>query len=428
MIQTLLLATVATLPLLVPRFTDNITPVDLIAVVFLVTALWGLMLRRHALKMPAAGVLLTLLFVSGIATAIGIDPAAGVLSLVTEIYLILLFWTVATVLDGDERRLRIVLSVWTVAALFWAALVVGAHFHLLPHALADTLSAQSSSSRPAGAARNPNLAAGYFLTSVFVLAASPWPRRPPARWLAAAWLVVAIYATGSNGALLALPIGAATLAIGHVRWRIPRERGWTDRGIVVLALGAAVLVASAGLLSAQGVSVNRVASAERGGVFDRNVGRLNDSVATRERIWSSALQAGVSDATIGVGPNAGAALRVNGQPLGKSLHNDYIAFLVERGVVGFALLLTLFVVVLGWCGRLMRRPGPTTRADRRLYGLAAAVVADMVFAATHESFHFRHLWLLFALVWVASRLRRQYDAPLVDVASTTRQERQHALA
>ncbi|MFX3824767.1 hypothetical protein ACJBTM_10565, partial [Streptococcus suis] len=74
--------------------------------------------------------------------------------------------------------------------------------------------------------KNPNLAASYMMTSFFVLLASPWPSRRLARLGAAGFLLLAVYVTGSNGALLGLAVGVAVLAVGACLRgsRTPRQR------------------------------------------------------------------------------------------------------------------------------------------------------------------------------------------------------------
>src|SRR6185295_7819658 len=82
-----------------------------------------------------------------------------------------------------------------------------------------------------------------------------------------------------------------------------------------------------------------------------------------------------------------------------SAHNDYLGMLVERGPLG----------LLGWCSlllamwllvaRLGQAPGPAPLAWLPLHGLVAAVAMH---AFVVELFHFRHLWLAFALVTAAA--------------------------
>jgi len=55
-------------------------------------------------------------------------------------------------------------------------------------------------------------------------------------------------------------------------------------------------------------------------------------------------------------------------------------------------------VLLGWGGRLLVAEGRTQDVMR---GLGPAVVANLVFSLSHETLHFRHVWILFAMVWAA---------------------------
>jgi len=76
-----------------------------------------------------------------------------------------------------------------------------------------------------------------------------------------------------------------------------------------------------------------------------------------------------------------------------------VAFLVERGLLGLLGLLGLCGVLLRWSGRLLQAGG---EGRWRLAGLGGAVIANLTLAASHESFHFRHLWVLFGLVLAAT--------------------------
>ena len=146
--------------------------------------------------------------------------------------------------------------------------------------------------------------------------------------------------------------------------------------------------------------VEAVAAAqrERGGVLGESVGRLDRGVLGRLDIWKRAWDGAGSRVLVGVGPNSASRIPVPPRTLGRELHNDYVAFLIERGVLGLLGLLGLCVVLLRWSGRLLRAGG---EGRWRLAGLGGAVIANLPLAASHESFHFRHVWVLFGLVLAA---------------------------
>jgi hypothetical protein len=405
MIMVLLAATTAALPLLVPRGPGNTAPVDVFAALFVIVVIGqAIISRRRRMVMPAAGPLLLVALISAIAVVFSVAPGTGLLNLLIEAYLVTLLWTAASELRRRPDRMAIVTAVWAVAACFWAFLLVGTQWHLLPGGLQHLLVQSDSSGRAAAAAHNPNLAASYLVTSVFVVLASPWPRSRLVRGAVCAWLMTAVVVSGSNGALLGAIIGGGLL----LALRVNRRSSHVGRTLVGATLAVTAGVAVFAAVAAhptinQGTADKLAQSSGKHGALKDNVGRINNSVSTRVTIWSSALKGGFDNSALGVGVGEAQTIQVGNQTLDKSLHNDVLAFLLERGIVGLAALILLVAVILRWSKALMRA-GPTRINGQvwNLQALAAGVVANLVISLTHESYHFRHVWLLFALVWVAA--------------------------
>jgi O-antigen ligase len=419
----LLAGTIALLPLLVPRGPGQSAPVDAVALLFILVSVGGLLRRGRPLHLPAKGALSVILAASVVATVASLSLPDSLLSLLIEAYLVLLFLCVVNDLAYDRGALRAALTVWTVAALIWAAVFVGFYYHVLPEGLQQLLVENSKGGgyRVAGASKNPNLAASYMMTSFFVLLASPWPRRRPARLGAAGFLLLAVYVTGSNGALFGLIAGVAVLAVAACLRGSRTPRQHLQVVGAVLVVGVAML--TAGLLVVGipqvGVSdVQAVAARERGGVFEGNLDRLDRSVGSRLTIWSNAWKGTGSRVLVGVGPDAAPKIPFATRTLRRGLHNDYLAFLIERGLLGLLGLLALSAIMLRWSGRLLAaRSQEDVRGRWKAAGLAGAVVANLVLATNHESFHFRHVWLLFGLVWAANRLLLEEAAAVQDAES-----------
>ena len=419
----LLSGTIALLPLLVPRGPGQSAPVDAVALLFILFCLGGLLRRGRPLHLPAKGVLGLIVAASVVATAVSLSLSDSLLSLLVEAYLILLFLCVANDLADDRAALRTALTVWTVAALIWAAVFVGFYYQVLPEGLQQLLVENSKGGgyRVSGASKNPNLGASYMMTSFFVLLASPWPRRRLARLGAAGFLLFAVYVTGSNGALFGLIAGVAVLAVAACLRGSRTPRQHLQVVGVATVLGVALLTAGLLLVGIPQVGVSdvrAVAARERGGVMEGNLGRLDRSVSSRLAIWSKAWNGTGSRMLVGVGPGAAPKIPFGARTVGRGLHNDYLAFLVERGLLGLLGLLTFCVIMLRWSGRLLAAlPQEDAGGRWRAAGLAGAVVANLVLATNHESFHFRHVWLLFGLVWAANRLLLEQAAAVQDAES-----------
>jgi O-antigen ligase len=431
----LLCATVVLLPLLAPRGPGNSAPADLFAAGFVLLTLLALLQRGRRLEVPAPFALGVILAGSLLALALGDPSGTGVLTLLVDVYLVLLLVAIVNHLRGDEQAARLVLVVWTAAALAWAALLLCAHYRLLPAGLAEPLQVSVGANRAAGPARNnPNLAGSYLMVSFFVLLASTWPRRRPlpvGRVLAGGLLLLALFATGSLGGLLGLLAGCAALAIGAYL-----RAGRSQREVQALA-GAALLAGSLVLASLVVVGLPRFGLADvgtvseraKGGLLDETIGRAGESLAGRLELWSTALTRAGPRALVGIG--AGEAkdelqistggLTSAGTPEFKSLHNDYLAFAVERGILGLVGLLALYAVML-------RRALALVMAGLwrgvGMGALGAAVVGSAADSVFHEILHFRHVVVLFALVWVASDLVR--PGPDVAAGAPTTVEPTHA--
>ncbi|MGH2819093.1 MAG: hypothetical protein ACRDJ5_00415, partial [Actinomycetota bacterium] len=86
---------------------------------------------------------------------------------------------------------------------------------------------------------------------------------------------------------------------------------------------------------------------------------------------------------------------------------DYLAALIERGVLGFVGVISLFAIAVWWAvqigvDRALVRAGWFSPA------LAGATLVVLVSALSLETLHFRHVWLLFALVAVLCMAGREF--------------------
>jgi hypothetical protein len=132
-----------------------------------------------------------------------------------------------------------------------------------------------------------------------------------------------------------------------------------------------------------------------------SVGREGESGGSRGTLTREALRLWFTGAVVpGVGPgNTETTLRSRQAPYVKEAHDDYLAALLERGVLGELALLLLAVAVAVRLRRICARPtGPARSVVPRPELLAAAVLAIGISALFYEVLHFRHVWALFGLV------------------------------
>jgi O-antigen ligase len=397
----LLLPAVAFLPLLVPHGPSNTAPVDVLLILYLFAATIGWVARGRTMTFPLLAVTAFILVISLIGVGMSQFAGVGRTAVLIDLYLYVFFVAAVNDLRHDRRALGAVLATWAITALVWAALANGITFHFLPDSLARLILSNSRAlNRASATADNPNLAASYFLVSLFVLAASPRPRTRWLRWLAGAWLILAIYSTGSVAGLVGLFTGIGVL-LGSF---LVRRAGSTARQTqVVVALMIVAVAVVSGLIvrtlvsrSVLGDVATISAAQKQGGVFQNSLGRSNRSLNGRLTLWTQGLQetAGRGNELFGVG--AGEAKYTVDY---KSLHNDVLAYLVERGIIALFGLAILYWLVFRQAMRVLGPRGPTG-----LHALGAAVFANFAFSMTHQTLHFRHVWLLLALIWAATSL------------------------
>jgi O-antigen ligase len=231
--------------------------------------------------------------------------------------------------------------------------------------------------RASGTFPNPNIPAHLLASALIVWSQAPFA----AKWRRLIYVIsaVGLLYTASFGSILQLVVGFGYLAIA-------------SRGRSRIRLGAVVGVAMIGLV-ALGVYATLASNSGTG----LNQRRLNRSSSTRLDLWEQGLRS-IPRAPLGIGPGSARSLGVDS--LDKQLHNEPLAFLVERGAMGLAGLLLLWGAL--W---KLGRPGGIARA------LLLAYIVASIF---RDTLHYRHFWLLLALALVTDEIssakRRSVEA------------------
>ena len=96
--------------------------------------------------------------------------------------------------------------------------------------------------------------------------------------------------------------------------------------------------------------------------------------------------------------------------VGIAAHSTYLRALGEEGVLGFTLIVALFLVtlILAWGNVLAGRTTFGISAGL-LLGLWVGLIANSFFI---DTLHWRHLWLVAGLIWVGSTRRAEPTAVL----------------
>jgi O-antigen ligase len=381
------------LPVLVPPGPANTGPVDVLILAALAVLALDSLAYRTQLHLPYT-VPVVLLVLAGGAAGLHRDRVlTSGLALLQDLVLLLWSATVAS-LGRDPVLLRQFLRLWVGAAATWAVVLVVAVNVGLDSVAGITADEGGRASLTFG---DPNRAGCYFATSFLLLRAAGWPARRPVRWCCGAAMLLALAYTGSNAAIVGLLVGVMFGAAVHF-WR---RHGW------VPLIGVTCLVAAplAIVLASLDVSVLQQRASHGGRILANSVARSDKGASDRALLVTENLALYRAHDVVGAGPGGTKALLAAEQaPFVKEAHNDYLAALLERGVLGAVGVVVLWAAVGGRCLRLCARsPDPRLLAVMpRPELLAGAVLGAMTFGWFHEALHFRHVWALLGLVAAAS--------------------------
>jgi len=394
---------VAMLPLLRPSGPGNSSAVDgLIALTIGFTVFWagsaGLKLRLpYALAMAvfvAAGALAALMGPFPVSSAPVARPgrlkrAVGLLALVQDF--VVFAWCAALVnVLRSPRNMQAVLRTWAWAAAAWAALLVVAYRADLGFLTGVEEGLGSRASLTFGDA---NMAASFYFVGIMVVWAARTPRHPLLRAGAYGLLLWAMVLTGSNGGMVSLLVGVGVTSMVLLYRRLPMA------AIAVLALCALV-----GLGVASQVHLADLRNwAQQSGqpLLQDSLGRSGESAEQRRLLLEEGVYLYFEGGVLGWGPNASQyALAERQAPYVHEMHDDYVAALVERGILG-ALALLLLIGSIGvrvWS--VVSRPlsAAFAAAVPRTAPLLGAAVGLAVDGTFYQVLHFRHLWALLAIV------------------------------
>lgn len=356
---------------------------------------WGLFDTCRRMRFPQAFYLLpTLLLVLAglLAGALSRYPGDSLQAIGTDVYLLLAALTVTRVVSAPGPWARRAVVAWVAGAVAWTAPLLLSAAGLIPTAAWGIL--VTSQHRAFGTFANPNLAGSYYAVSLFLVLAvvqRAWLRR-----VLVVPLVIAVVLTGSMAALIGTGLAIAVLLVRRLvrQLRAPNSLQSTAK------LAAAAVVAALGIgLTAPALAVTPTVIADTP-VLHNSIGRLDRSDSSRFVLWQLGFHTFGDEVLVGVGPGTAGIRLAQVSEVGKSLHSDLLASLLERGVLGAVALLLLLggAVLTAW--RVAVRGAAWLASPAALAVAVLTVVPGLV---THEVLHFRHVWLLLGLL-AAARL------------------------
>ena len=418
-------------PLCMPAGPGQTAALDFVNVVALAAAAFMLLVPGTRLRVPLLAPTALILLGSLLALSQAPSVRLGLLALAQDVYLFAWFVLVVNLLR-DESDLRVLMSAWTATAVV-VSIVALVQIVLHDHSLAGFLGSRGF--RPSGSLYNPNMLADYMVTSLFIAGAALVRRSWLLRFATAAVLMAGLLSTKSNGGMAALGAGLVVwVVVRAVTRRVPLQ---------VMAATALLVLAVGGLgvwLNAEWGVGESALTAFRQHTF---AGRLEHSSESRLKIWDQ-LQRSYAHSPMGIGPGNSGAITLGiadrERPdsfQSKEAHSDYLAYAIERGPLGVIGLLWWtcagFAAVAAWAGAAdaLRREaagrnatggkGPVqpparahTRKERKdavpslearadqagawTAAMAAVLTASAMHSTVIEKLHFRHFWLVLAMV------------------------------
>jgi hypothetical protein len=196
-------AGIAALPFLSPKGPGHTAPVDvIIGAVSLLALVWAASVRARV-RVPYAVPVAVIIIGGAIGGIVGNSPNRALVALFQDVFLLSWCAAIATV-ARTPAAMRALLATWAWSSTAWAALLIGA-------TAAHVRFISGIEGINGGRARftfdHPNLAASYFVVSLFVVVLARRPRNPILRAGAILALLAAIVLAGSNAAFIGLAVG-----------------------------------------------------------------------------------------------------------------------------------------------------------------------------------------------------------------------------
>ena len=382
----------------------NLTSGDFWNLIFLPICWWYLIRSRQAMRLPYAIGMWFIWLGSFIGALFAWNPLVSILFITKEIYLYVWFVTLVSVFASLEPGLvRRLLLVWLVVAVLHGILLV-AEF-ALPNFYRFMLSFLGSIGivwsrfigRPAGLFEDPVWAALFQMMGFLPLLLVGLRRE--LSLLLGIVLLLSILATASLGPFTAV-LGASLVAV-----LLLLLMGGRLRSLVWLAT---VLTIAAGLF----LFILSLFPDVQARLQHLTVDRADHTAGERLLLWEGGSDILFSaDSILGVGPD-----NFRDPVENKTLHNDTLEFIVERGVIGLLGLVLLSCEALNSAIRILLNQ-IKSRDTALPSGIVflAMLVAVYLESNTHQVFHFRAVWLGLALL-EATRFR-MVMSPSVEIAA-----------
>jgi hypothetical protein len=378
------------------RGAGALTPFHLINVLFFSLFLVQFLLRGQKLRWPFAIPAFIYLLGSIIGMFNSLVLGWNLFTIAQDLYLYIWF-VMMCVLLSSARRVEYLMTAWAISVLLILS--------------SDLVAGLAGEGRFSFTFRNPNRAASYFALSAFFLLHPVVPRS--LKVVVGAGALWAVSSTGSLGGLGMVAIGGVVFAWAWSFVRTPRALNPLQHlGFGIVAVGCLYLYA--GNHWAEMNPTTTILAK----VTPTGAPRMEEGTRDRELLWAAGFES-FREHPLGIGPLS-FKHQVGFEGEAKTLHSDFVASLVERGIVGFLGFLLFLCAVALMLIRMLRLCALRGDRERGFWAasLAGGYVAYVSYGITHEMLHHETFWLLLALIVShMSLLERQPVAAFARVAT-----------
>jgi len=389
-----LLGMLVLLPVKFISFPHNMELVDFWILAALIIFWISFVLGRQSIIVNPYFVAIWLIVVGSlVSTFAARNVSYSLVVLLKEVYLLALFVTLIVMLSRlSAQNLRLVMLAWLVTVMLHGLLILAQFSSPDLWRFVTGLGGQSvdiDHFRPSGLfisekAGDANKAAFYQLLGFVPLVLTS--RSKCFAMILGVVLFSSILATGSMGATVAFTTGLIVALFAILV--VSKDLAPITKNLIPLIVASSFL----GALLIFVFNHNDLSHLE--GIV---VGRAERSAGGRLDLWQRGL--GVlldNDATLitGIGPENFRV--VDGK--GNQLHNDLLAFVVERGLLGGLGLMALGGIAVCRAAYMLRIYATCLQGGGlKLIVFLATMIAILVESLTHQVFHTRELWLVLAL-------------------------------
>lgn len=355
----------------------------------------GLRISRYT------AILLTLLLTFNVGGMLSLtqmkDMTGGPMYIAVSTFLALTSVFYAAIIEDSARRLALILNAWVFAALITSSLGILGYFHAFPGAEVFTLY-----DRAKGAFQDPNVFGPFLVAPSLYLVHGILTRDLKTSLLRAGALLIlalGVFLSFSRAAWGLFLLGVVLL----IFLMLLKERSGAFRlRILILSLSAILLMVAALVIALQFPKVSDLFSTRAQLVqqYDGEyLGRFD-----RHRIGFQMMM----ERPLGIGP------MVFGTIFPEDEHNIWLKSLTTYGWLGFVSYVSMFIwtLYLGFRNLLKERPWQPYLMVAWICLIGHAAIGNVI-----DLDHWRHVYLLFGIVWGCAALEHKHQCDLARSSS-----------